>query len=284
MPRKATTMVLSLTEEAHSSLAALARSRTAPAHHVERSAIILYLADRRDASEIAAILGIDRQRVTRCARRVTAVGPLKAIDDLPRSGRPADINEAVRLWLIGEACAQPKGRGYPHELWTLRLLAAHARSHGCGMGHVCLAELAASTVHDILNGQPVKPHKVRYYLERRDPAFDEHKAEVLEVYAAAEMLRALPEAERPVAVAVVSYDEKPGVQAIATTAPDLPPRPASTPPSSATTNTNGLAQSRFPRPSTSSSALSTMPSPSVTVRASSQPSFSNSMPLIRWVC
>jgi hypothetical protein len=36
---------------------------------------------------------------------------------------------------------------------------------------------------------------VRYYLERRDPEFDKRKAEVLEVYAAAEMLRALPEAE-----------------------------------------------------------------------------------------
>jgi hypothetical protein len=50
-------------------------------------------------------------------------------------------------------------------------------------------------VHGILNSQTVKPHKVRYYLERRDPEFDKRKAEVLEVYAAAEMLRALPEAE-----------------------------------------------------------------------------------------
>jgi hypothetical protein len=107
-------MALSLTEEARSTLAALARSRTAPAHHVERSAIILHLADRRDASEIAATLGIDRQRVTRCVRRVTAVGPLKAIDDLPRSGRKPDITEAARTWLIGEACAKPKDRGYPH--------------------------------------------------------------------------------------------------------------------------------------------------------------------------
>jgi hypothetical protein len=40
----------------------------------------------------------------------------------------------------------------------------------------------------VLNSQPVKPHKVRYYLQRRDPAFEERKAEVLEVYAAAEML------------------------------------------------------------------------------------------------
>ena len=223
MPRKAATLTLCLTEEARVTLTALARSRTAPAHHVERSAIILHLADQRDTTEIAAKLHIDRQRVTRCARRVMAVGPLKAIDDLPRSGRRPDITEAARTWLIGEACVKAKQRGYPHEVWTVRLLAAHARERGPAAGHACLAELAPSTVHEVLNSQPVKPHKVRYYLQRRDPAFEERKAEVLEVYAAAEMLRQIPEADRP--VAVLSYDEKPGIQAIASTAPDLPPKP-----------------------------------------------------------
>ena len=223
MPRKATTLVLDLTEEVRARLTALARSRTAPAHHVERSAIILYLADRRDATEIAATLRIDRQRITRCARRVEAVGPLKAIDDLPRSGRRPELTEAARTWLIGEACVKAKERGYPHELWTLRLLAAHARERGPAVGHGCLAELAPSTVHEILNSQPIKPHKVRYYLQRRDPSFEERKAEVLEVYAAAEMLRHIPEADRP--AVVLSYDEKPGIQAIATTAPDLGPKP-----------------------------------------------------------
>jgi hypothetical protein len=91
------------------------------------------------------------------------------------------------------------------------------------VGHTCLAELAPSTVHDILNKQPVKPHKVRYYLDRRDPAFAERKAKVIEVYAAAEMLRMLPESEH--SVAILSYDEKPGIEAIATTAADLPPKP-----------------------------------------------------------
>jgi hypothetical protein len=115
MPRKAATLALSLTEEARAALTALARplarSRTAPAHHVERSAIILHLANRRDPAEIAPTLRIDRQRITRCARRVKAVGPLKAIDDLPRSGRPPDITEAARTWLIGKACVKAKDRG-----------------------------------------------------------------------------------------------------------------------------------------------------------------------------
>jgi len=223
MPRKPATLALCLTEETRARLSALARSRTAPAHHVERSAIILHLVDQHDVSEIAAKLHIDRQRVARCLRRVMAVGPLEAIDELPRSGRRPDITEAARTWLIGEACVKAKERNYPHELWTLRLLAAHAREHGPVAGHACLAEVASSTVHEVLNNPPVKPHRVRYYLQRRDPAFEERKAEVLEVYAAAEMLRQMPEADRP--VAVLSYDEKPGIQAIATTAPDLLPIP-----------------------------------------------------------
>jgi hypothetical protein len=179
--------------------------------------------DQHNVGETAAMLHVDRQRVARCLRRVMAVGLLEAIDDLPRSGRRPDITEAARTWLIGDACVKAKERGYPHELWTLRLLAAHAREYGPVAGHACLAELASSTAHEVLNGQPVKPHRVRYCLQRRDPVFEKGKAEVLEVYAAAEMLRQMPEANRP--VAVLSYDEKPGIQPIATTAPDLAPKP-----------------------------------------------------------
>jgi hypothetical protein len=40
-----------------------------------------------------------------------------------------------------------------------------------------------------LNEQEVKPHKVRYYLERRDPEFKEKMAEVLCVYREVELLK-----------------------------------------------------------------------------------------------
>ena len=81
----------------------------------------------------------------------------------------------------------------------------------------------------------MKPHKVRYYLEKRDPAFAEKMAEVLCVYHEVKVLKkkaaaALKKNEMPSdAVAVVSYDEKPGIQAIAMTGPDLPPRPECAP-------------------------------------------------------
>ena len=131
----------------------------------------------------------------------------------------------------------------PHELWTTRLLAHHAREHGPAEGHPCLANLVQGTVCKILNEEEVKPHKVRYYLERRDPEFAQKMAEVLCVYRKVKILKKEATKKKPnEAVAVISYDEKPGIQAIATTAPDLPPNPACTRPLPATTNTSATAQ------------------------------------------
>jgi transposase len=152
---------------------------------------------------------------------------MAALDDSPRPGKEPEITAQARAWLVSLACRKAKDLGYPHELWTTRLLAGHARQHGPAAGHDCLARLAQGTVCKILDAEALKPHKVRYYLERRDPEFDTKMAEVLCVYREVAILK---RAERttedaPAKVAIVSYDEKPGVQAISTTAPDLPPQP-----------------------------------------------------------
>src|SRR5271154_9548 len=218
----------SISDEERASLNGLVRSRTAPVRHVERAAVILGLSAGRTATEMAHELGIDRQRVLRCVKRVKAVGVEAALDDLPRAGRTPEITTEAKLWLVGQACMQPKVLGYPHELWTLRLLAAHARCVGLKAGHACLAELAPSTVWKILDAQAVRADNIEYYLEKRDPLFDDRLGAVLDVYCAAEMLREMPEADRP--VAIFSYDEKPGIQAIATTAPDRSPAAMPRPP------------------------------------------------------
>jgi hypothetical protein len=82
-----------------------------------------------------------------------------------------------------------KSTGYPHELWTTRLLARRAREHGPAEGHPCLPRLAQGTLCKILNGQEIKPHKVRYYLERRDPEFKRKMAEVLWVYREVKLIK-----------------------------------------------------------------------------------------------
>jgi transposase len=209
-------------------LVTITRSRTEPASRVERARMLLAYRENPSFFAAAQALGVHHQTVQRCVERALAYGPMAALDDRPRSGKEPTITAEAKAWLVSLACRKAKELGYPHELWTTRLLARHAREHGPAEGHVCLAKLAQGTVCKILNEQEVKPHKVRYYLERRDPEFKAKMAEVLCIYREVKIIKETAAAakQKPSnAVAIVSYDEKPGIQAIATTAPDLPPEP-----------------------------------------------------------
>jgi transposase len=150
---------------------------------------------------------------------------MAALDDRPRPGKAPTITDGAKAWVVSLACRKAKDLGYPHELWTTRLLARHVREHAEMAGHPCLTRLVQGTVCKILDEQEVKPHKVRYYLERRDEAFETKMAEVLCVYREVAVLRASEDVQPK--VAIISYDEKPGIQAIGSTAADLPPQPGS---------------------------------------------------------
>ena len=141
-----------------------------------------------------------------------AYGALAALDDRPRPGKEPTITPEAKAWLVSLACDKAKEHGYPHELWTTRLLARHARERGPAAGHQCLARLAQGTVCKLLGQEEIKPHKVRYYLERRDAEFEPKMAEVLCVYREVQVLKkAAAKAEKSKKpVAIVSYDEKPG--------------------------------------------------------------------------
>ena len=210
-----------------SRLTAIARSRTEPASWVERAQMLLAYRDDPSFFAVGRALGLHHQTVQRCVERAVAYGPMAALDDRPRPGKEPTITAESKAWLVSLACRKAKDLGYPHELWTTRLLARHAREHGPAAGHECLANLVQGTVCKILDRHEVKPHKVRYYLERRDAAFEQKMAQVLCVYREVEVLKkaAAASGKRSKTVAIVSYDEKPGIQAIATTAPDLPPEP-----------------------------------------------------------
>jgi transposase len=211
-------------------LMALSRSRTEPASRVERARMLLAYRENPSFFAVGKRLGVHHQTVQRCIERALAYGPLMALDDRPRPGKEPTITPEAKAWLVSLACDKAKEHGYPHELWTTRLLARHAREHGAPAGHRCLANLVQGTVCKILGQEEIKPHKVRYYLERRDAEFEQKMAEVLCVYREVQVLKkAAAKAKKSKKlrkpVAIVSYDEKPGIQAIATTSPDLPPVP-----------------------------------------------------------
>jgi transposase len=134
------------------------------------------------------------------------------------------MTAAARAWVVSLACQKPKDLGYAQELWTTRLLAQHVRTHCQAAGHPSLAKLGRGTVSKILSANQVHPHKIQYYLERRDPEFDAKMVQVLHVYREVEIWRekGAPPSDL---IAVLSYDEKPGIQAIENAAPDLPPLP-----------------------------------------------------------
>jgi transposase len=212
------------------SLLTISRSRTESASRVERAQMLLAYRDNPSFVAVGQRLGVHHQTVQRCIERALAYGPLMALDDRPRPGKEPTITPEAKAWLVSLACRKAKELGYPHELWTTRLLARHAREHATAAGHECLANLVQGTVCKILGQEEVKPHKVRYYLERRDAEFEQKMAEVLCVYREVQVLKKAAakakKAKKPgKPVAIVSYDEKPGIQAIATTAPDLPPVP-----------------------------------------------------------
>src|SRR6266404_3651591 len=74
----------------------------------------------------------DRGRPVACDRRAAASGAKRPF------GEPTITLEA-KAWLTSLSCRKAKELGYPHELWTTRLLARHAREHGLAKGHPCLA-------------------------------------------------------------------------------------------------------------------------------------------------
>ncbi|MBV8096087.1 MAG: IS630 family transposase [Acetobacteraceae bacterium] len=215
----------------------ISRSRTEPTSRVERARIILAYLEEPSAYAVARTIGVTRQTVTRCLQRAAERGVIAALDDRPRAGRDPVITAEAKTWLVALACQKPKELGYPHELWTTRLLAAHARQHAPSAGHASLGRLAQGTACKILAEQQVKPHKVRYCLEKRDPEFEPKMAEILCVYRQVAMLREHAgsgdnqgqDGGGDGSLAIVPYDEKPGIQAIGTTAPDRPPLPGTNP-------------------------------------------------------
>jgi transposase len=218
---------LAMTDEEIGKLTAISRSRTEPASRVDRARMLLAYRENPSFFLVGRKLGVHHQTVQRCVERALAYEVMAALDDRPRPGKEPTITPEAKAWLVSLACDKAKEHGYPHELWTTRLLARHAREHGPAARHECLANLVQGTVCKILGQEELKPHKVRYYLERRDAEFEQKMAEVLCVYRKVQVLKkAAAKSKKPdKSVAIVSYDEKPGIQAIATTAPDLPPVP-----------------------------------------------------------
>jgi transposase len=179
---------LTLSQEELDYLTRLSRSRNQAASIVERSKIVLLSHQEKNDTEISRELKVDYKTVRLWIQRVLDLGVKDGLVDKSRSGRPQDISAESRAWIISLACMKPKDLGYPHEIWTQRLLAEHIRENCIKEGHPDLSKINQGTISKILNASKIKPHKISSYVAKVDPDFDKKAANVLDTYREAKRL------------------------------------------------------------------------------------------------
>lgn len=226
MARKSGRAPLVLTQAQAAMLKELSGSRTAPRREVERAKVLLGYAGGASITELQRQLGVGRPMIYKCVDKALAAGMQMGLKDKYHRPHEPEIIDEAKAWVVSLACTKPKDHGLAAELWSISALARFVGEAAEAAGFARLANAGKSTVWRILDDSDIKPHKIRYYLEKRDPEFDRKMQEVLMVYRDVSLYTegAVHDA-RPHPIYTVSVDEKPGVQAIGLTAPDLPPVP-----------------------------------------------------------
>jgi len=220
MPFKRKRSLLVLRQDEITFLEGIASSRTESYSKVKRAKMLIAYARGESISKIAAKEQTDRPVVERCVDKALYGGIMTALSDLARSGRPNVISDEDKAWVINLACSKPSDCGYAADRWTIAQLARHIREQATKKGYPALVRMGKSGLHNILAEADIKPHKTAYYLEKRDDEFEEKMAQVLVVYKEVQQGRECNDQGKET---VLSYDEKPGIQAIANIAPDLAP-------------------------------------------------------------
>jgi transposase len=161
-----------------------------------------------------------------CIKKYKANGADNALYDAPGRGRNPEITDDEKAWIMNIACQRPYELGCPEELWTYTRLTAYINKNADAAGYTRLSTISRSRIRNILDNAEIKPHKIRYYCEKRGPDFEIKMNKVLVVYKQIELQfdeegQLLP--ANGIKSNTLSYDEKPGIQAIATTSPDRIP-------------------------------------------------------------
>jgi transposase len=223
MPRKTQRSKLDLPEEQKEKLLKLSLARSAPLREVQRAKVLLKYTEGSDLSTIAKEMNTTRSTVYKCIDKALSMGVDAALKDTYHRPQEPVITKEAKNWVVSLACQKPKDFGYAAEIWSRRSLAQHVKKHAVQSGHPSLQKAAKATVHRILTEHPIRPHKIAYYCERRDPEFEKKMQDVLMVYKEASLYQSDSGSSPP--VVDVSVDEKPGVQALANLAEDILPDP-----------------------------------------------------------
>lgn len=218
---------ITIPDEERTYLLTLIKARTMQSQIVDRARMLLWKSEGKTDKSIADGLGVSVNTVRRCVDRYLNSDINLAIFDDERYGCPVEITDDAKSWIVSVACQKPCDLGYSAELWTLAALHKHIQTHAEEAGYPRLKTVTKPWLQKYLKKMDLKPFKIKYYLERKDPDFDNKMHEVLLVYKQVEMQFddngeiIIPDDGH--LTHTISYDEKPGIQAIDNKYPDHNP-------------------------------------------------------------
>lgn len=211
------------TEDEFAQIESISKSPSYRHNVVIRAKVLISYFGGQSKSMIADRLDISRPLIYRCIHKAEAFGVIEALNDLTGRGTKSKISDEGVSWIINVACQSPKDLGYANETWSYSLLKKHVRENCKAAGFGELVRADKGMLHKWLNKAGIRPHKIQYYLERRDEEFDQKMITVLAVYRDVMIVNKENPAARK--KTTVSYDEKPGIQAIMNIAAQLLPIP-----------------------------------------------------------
>ena len=224
-------MKFTLQPEDKNELEKLVKSSMTPVCISQRANILLKKSDNMSSIAIADELGINRHTVElwvqKYRKRTKDQDLMTLLNVSEGRGRKEEITGEAKTWLISIACMKPKDLGYAAETWTTSALTKHINKVAKDAGYERLSTITEASVFRILDKANIKPFRIQYYCERRDPEFEDKMHNVLVVYKQLSMQfdedgNLLPFDDGDV-THILSYDEKPGIQAIANTSEDKLP-------------------------------------------------------------
>jgi transposase len=180
-------------------LGELARLPSVPSGLAKRARMVLLAAGGMPNAQIARAVGVSRPTVIGWRDRYET-GGIAALEDEPRSGRPAEIDEIeVVVATLADGGRPPERLGITH--WSSRFLAAE-------LG------ISFASVARIWRKWGIQPHRVETFKFSTDPQLEPKIRDVVGLYL-----------DPPANAVVVPVDEKSQIQALDRTAPMLPVMP-----------------------------------------------------------
>jgi putative transposase len=184
-----------LTHAERTTLAMWANAGKTEQRIAKRSRVVLLAAEGHSLSVISERVGLSVNRCLKWRKRFIE-RRIDGLDDDPRQGKPPTISSEERARVVWLACERPFDGS---NQWSIRRLAKHTG-------------LSSTTVHRILSECTVKPHKIEHWCGKSpDPEFEEKQAAIIGLYISP-----------PANAMVISVDEKPHIQALDRTQPELP--------------------------------------------------------------